>query len=243
MIEQAPEEWIATCAELNRVGDVFDNNVATALEQTRLACAHNITLFTYEGCKLSAESKKAELVSLRSSLSPVLRYNTAEEGTEGRPEEDVVVSFIVGQIEMEAALEEEYDKIISATKAQAFDLQTFTAEFEAQQTMGMQESGAWFDEHRETMKKHAAALEITLERVREKVDSGYENLRSRISALDYDAEQMAEEELAAAADNQGSRDSGAGQTTSTSAANNAFYRGANSRNSAGLFDPTLYGDL
>jgi len=37
---------------------------------------------------------------------------------------------------------------------------------------------------------------VTLERVREKVDSGYENLLSRLAALDYDAEQLAEEELA-----------------------------------------------
>jgi len=159
----------------------------------------------------------------------VLRYNTAEEGTEGRPEEDVVLSFIVGQIEMEAALEDEYDKIISATKAQAFDLQTFTAEFEAQQTIGMQESGAWFDEHRETMKKHAAALEMTLERVRDKVDSGYENLRSRIAALDYDVEQMAEEELAGT------------DTQSSNYGNDSGNRA--SKSSTGLFDPSLYGDF
>ena len=35
-----------------------------------------------------------------------------------------------------------------------------------------------------------------MERVREKVDSGYESLKSRLAALDFDAEQLAEEELA-----------------------------------------------
>ena len=74
--------------------------------------------------------------------------------------------------------------------------QTFTLEFQAQQTLGMQQPGEWYDEHRETLKKHAIALEVTLERIRDKVDSGYENLKSRIAALDFDAEQLAEEELA-----------------------------------------------
>jgi hypothetical protein len=60
----------------------------------------------------------------------------------------------------------------------------------------MQQPGEWYDEHRETLKKHAIALEVTLERIRDKVDSGYENLKSRIAALDFDAEQLAEEELA-----------------------------------------------
>ncbi len=60
----------------------------------------------------------------------------------------------------------------------------------------MQEAGSWFDEHRDTMRKHAAALDITLERVKEKVEAGYQNLHSRISTLDFDAEHAAEEELA-----------------------------------------------
>ena len=61
---------------------------------------------------------------LREALSPTLRYYTGDEWADGgRPEEDAVLSMIVAQIEMEAALTEEYDKIVSATKAQSFDLQ------------------------------------------------------------------------------------------------------------------------
>lgn len=208
-----------------------------------MSCAHHITIFTYEGCKIAADCKRVELETIRRALSPVLRYSTAAEGEEGRPEEDVVVSFIVGQIEMEEALAEEYDKITAASKAQAFDLQTFTAEFEAQQSQGMSIPGAWFDEHRETMRKHAGALESTLLKVRDKVDGGYANLQSRIAALDYDAEQQAEEELAAV--DPGDDDSivsdklhqaAAGRDTPQNRGNS---KGVN-RSQGSLLDPSLY---
>ena len=198
MIDKVPEEWITVTAELNRIGDMFDSSIFNALEQVRVACAHSITIFNYEGSKLAVDRQKDQLDRLRASVSPELRYYTGDEWADGnRPEEDCVLALIVSQIEMEAAMQEEYDKIVAATKAQAFDLQTFTLEFQAQQTLGMQQPGEWFDEHRETMKKHAVALEVTLERIRERVDKGYESLKSQLAALDFDAEQLAEEELAA----------------------------------------------
>ena len=97
-----------------------------------------ITIFNYEASKLAVDQSKIELHQLRSALSPTLRYYTGLDGDDdGRPEEDAVLAMLVAQIEMEAALTDEYDKIVSATKAQAFDLQTFTLEFQAQQTLGM----------------------------------------------------------------------------------------------------------
>merc|ERR1711871_1436593 len=177
---------------------MFDSSIFNTLEQVRVACAHSITIFNYEGSKLAVDRQRDQLDRLRASVSPELRYYTGDEWADGnRPEEDCVLALIVSQIEMEAAMQEEYDKIVAATKAQAFDLQTFTLEFQAQQTLGMQQPGEWFDEHRETMKKHAVALEVTLERIRERVDKGYESLKSQLAALDFDAEQLAEEELAA----------------------------------------------
>jgi hypothetical protein len=195
MIDACPEEWQQVEAELGRVGDVFDTAVANTLEQVKMSCDHYITLFAYDEAKRIKELKEQELISLRSSLGKAIRYQDRED-REFKPEEDVVLAMIVGQIEMEDALDKEYSQLGNKTKGQAFDFQTYSTDFDNQQRASMQEAGSWFDEHRDTMRKHAAALDITLERVKEKVEAGYQNLHTRISSLDFDAEQAAEEELA-----------------------------------------------
>ena len=156
---------------------------------------HHITIFAYDAAKVIQDTRDRELKELRSALSPELRYKMHQD-KERRPEEDVVLAMIVGQIELEQTLEGEYDSLAARTKGQAFDLQNYASDFYNRQRQSLSETGSWFDEHRETMKKHAAALDITLDRVRDKVESGYQNLHSRIASLDYDAEQSAEEELA-----------------------------------------------
>jgi hypothetical protein len=195
MIDACPEEWTQVEAELGRVGDVFDTAVANTLEQVKMSCDHYITLFAYDLSKEIEEMRAFEMDSLRSSLSRTIRYKELQDN-EGKPEEDVVLALIVGQIEMEDALGSEYRSLAEKTKGQAFDFQNYATDFDTQQRASMQEAGSWFDEHRDTMRKHAAALDITLERVKEKVEAGYQNLHSRIASLDYDAEQAAEEELA-----------------------------------------------
>ena len=195
MIDACPEEWTQVEAELGRVGDVFDTAVANTLEQVKMSCDHYITLYAYDMSKEIEEMRRFEMEALRSSLSRELRYKELQDN-EGKPEEDVVLALMVGQIEMEDALGSEYISLAEKTKGQAFDFQNYASDFDTQQRASMQEAGSWFDEHRDTMRKHAAALDITLERVKEKVEAGYQNLHSRIASLDYDAEQAAEEELA-----------------------------------------------
>lgn len=45
------------------------------------------------------------------------------------------------------------------------------------------------------MERHEEALHITLNKVRNRMNEGYQVLQSRIEALDYDVERAAEEEL------------------------------------------------
>ena len=184
MIDASPEEWTEVEAELGRVGDIFDSAVAQTLETVKMSCDHYITLFAYDEAKSVKELREQEMTSLRASLSKHIRYGKTLQDNEGKPEEDVVMALIVGQIEMETALKSEYDNMESKTKGQAFDFQNYATDFDTQQRASMQEAGSWFDEHRETMRKHAAALDITLERVKEKVEAGYQNLHQRISSLD-----------------------------------------------------------
>ena len=121
------------------------------------------------------------MVSLRGAMSKHIRYGKTLQDNEGKPEEDVVMALMVGQIEMESALKAEYDNMEQKTKGQAFDFQNYASDFDTQQRASMQEAGSWFDEHRETMRKHAAALDITLERVKEKAQAS--TLESSVKSM------------------------------------------------------------
>jgi hypothetical protein len=59
----------------------------------------------------------------------------------------------------------------------------------------IQEDGSWFNKHRDTLERHEQALHVTLDKVRSRMNEGYNLLQTRIEALDFDVEQAAEEEL------------------------------------------------
>ena len=58
------------------------------------------------------------------------------------------------------------------------------------------DDGSWFNKHGEAITRHVQVLEITLQKVKAKVDDGYRVLTAKIEALDYDVECAAEEALA-----------------------------------------------
>ena len=119
----------------------------------------------------------------------------AEEDYE-MPEEERVMSFLLTEVEMEAALADDYDSITAATKTMSLELNEGLQKFDAREKLLTEEEGSWFNKHRDTVKRHATALHTTLQRIRTKVMEGYRLLNSKLEALDFDVEQAAEAELA-----------------------------------------------
>lgn len=114
-----------------------------------------------------------------------------------RDEEEIVMSFMLTQVEMEASLANDYDSISDATRKIAKDLQEDILTYDAKEKVAIHpKSGSLFAKHRDTISRHGSALRVTLNKVRGKVKEGYGLLNSRIEALDFDVERQAEEELA-----------------------------------------------
>eukprot|EP01042_Synura_sphagnicola_P005236 gene5236-6680_t len=110
-------------------------------------------------------------------------------------EEELAMSFLLKQIEMEASLRQDYESVLEATKAMALDLQSGIDEFDTNEKKSVFEDGSWFNKHRETLERHEQALHGTLSKVRDKMNEGYQDLQARIEALDYEVERAAEDEL------------------------------------------------
>ncbi len=119
-----------------------------------------------------------------------------EPSQEMKPEEEVVMSYVLRQIEMEESLGNDYESIVTATKKSSIDVQNDIKRFNESEKQSFIEEGSWFNKHRDTIERHTNALMVTLQRVRNKVAEGYRMLNSKIEALDYDVERAAEEELA-----------------------------------------------
>lgn len=114
-----------------------------------------------------------------------------------RNEEEIVMSFMLTQLEMESALAIDYDSISEATRKIAHDLQEDILTFDVKEKVAVSATGgSLFNKHRDTISRHGSALRITLNKVRSKVKDGYSVLNGRIEALDFDVERRAEEELA-----------------------------------------------
>ena len=114
-----------------------------------------------------------------------------------RDEEEIVMSFMLTQVEMEASLANDYDSISEATRKIAKDLQEDILTYDAKEKVAVHpKSGSLFSKHRDTISRHGSALRVTLNKVRGKIKEGYGLLNSRIEALDFDVERQAEEELA-----------------------------------------------
>ncbi len=115
---------------------------------------------------------------------------------EVKPEEEVVMSYLLRQVEMEDSLGNDYESIVTATKKSSIDVQNDIKRFNDSEKQSVIEEGSWFNKHRDTIERHTNALMVTLQRVRNKVAEGYRVLNSKIEALDFDVERAAEEELA-----------------------------------------------
>jgi hypothetical protein len=111
-------------------------------------------------------------------------------------EEDVVMSFMIRHVEMKAALNSDYDSVLDATTNITEEMLSGTYEFDNQEKQSIEIDGSWFDKHRETIERHTNALTVTLQKVKEKVNAGFQDLNAKIEALDFDVERAAEEELA-----------------------------------------------
>jgi hypothetical protein len=115
---------------------------------------------------------------------------------EVRPEEEVVMSYMIRQIEMESGIETSYNLIDTFTKKKTAELLQSLVLFADLQKESIEKDGSWFTKHHETIERHANALSTTLTRVRTKVNEGFTTLNAKIEALDFDVEKAAEDELA-----------------------------------------------
>lgn len=233
--------------ELFQVGDIYDESVATNLEQLRMACEHNISVWKYDQSRAVAENKEIALRGLRVAFRKTLRSDTlaaqraredirsrqlaaaaardakkkelmvemkgweyliepeleklgfpaADPALAMRPEEELVMSFMLRQVEMECALNDDYTSMQSACERVSKEGEDGITDFDKREKLSVQLEGSWFSRHRETIERHASALTLTLTRVRAKVNEGFKVLNAKLEALDFDCERAAEEELAA----------------------------------------------
>lgn len=237
-IERFAGDWEMVKAELNQVGDIYDEGIAANLEQCRLAGEHAVKVFAYDQLKQVAHVKAQELGLLRRGLHRHLRSDRKEvqaqrmqqrqiqyeqwlvyeeakyklllqyNGSAGYDESDIsnpqfkssrfieeelqvlgyvplskdedvlteeelVMSYLLTQLEMEESLGGDYDSVLAATQKMSKELLKTIGDFDGNEKQGMQEDGSLFNKHREGMERHEQALHITLEKVRQRVQDGY----------------------------------------------------------------------
>eukprot|EP00981_Chlorochromonas_danica_P005459 scaffold1091_cov164-Ochromonas_danica.AAC.82 len=235
-IEKFTGDWELIKAELQQVGDIFDEGMTNNLQQCRMACEHAIKVFAYDQLKQVAHIKADDLGLLRKDLRKHLRsdrleiqaarenlrrtqydqwltYATAKyklllEYNGSKPyddndifdtryksmtfieeelaaagyvklskeedlltEEELVMSYLLTQLEMEESLSNDYDSILTATQKMAQELLQSVADFDVSEKQALQEDGSWFNKHREAIARHEEALYITLEKVRNRLRS------------------------------------------------------------------------
>jgi len=122
-------------------------------------------------------------------------YPAIEKDDDLLTEEELTMSFILTQLEMEQSLRQDYESILEASRSMALELQVGIQEFDSTEKKGVKEDGSWFNKHRETLERHEQALNMTLSKVRDRMNEGYQELQTRIEALDYEVERSAEDEL------------------------------------------------
>jgi len=110
-------------------------------------------------------------------------------------EEELVMSFMVRQVEMRVTLENDYDNLVTTTETMTKKLIEGIQLYNSDEKNLVLQSGSLFKQHRETVQRHADALAVTIQRVRTKLNEGFKLLQSKIEAFDYDVERAAEEEL------------------------------------------------
>lgn len=110
-------------------------------------------------------------------------------------EEELVMSFMVRQVEMRVTLENDYDNLVTTTETMAGKLMEGIQLYNADEKNLVIESGSLFKQHRETIQRHADALVVTIQRVRAKLNDGFKLLQAKIDGFEYDVEKAAEEEI------------------------------------------------
>lgn len=88
-------------------------------------------------------------------------------------EEELVMSLILTQIEMEDSLNRDYDSVLEATHNMNRELVKSVTDFDQVQKNALTVEGSWFNKHREALEQHEQALHITLDKVRNRVQEGY----------------------------------------------------------------------
>lgn len=78
-IDKFGSEWELIRAELMQVGDIYDEGVASNLEQCKIACEHNAKVFIYDQLKIISKIKHVELRAIRNAIHRNLRSDTFEE--------------------------------------------------------------------------------------------------------------------------------------------------------------------
>lgn len=110
-------------------------------------------------------------------------------------EEELVMSFMVRQVEMRVTLEDDYNNLVTTTETMSQKLIEGIQLYNSDEKNLVLQSGSLFKQHRETVQHHADALAVTIQRVRLKLNEGFKLLQSKIEAFDFDVERAAEEEL------------------------------------------------
>jgi hypothetical protein len=75
-INRFSTDWELLKAELLQVGHIYDEGVASNLEQCRLACDHQAKLFAYDQLKFAAEVKRVAMKQLRTAVIGELMTDT-----------------------------------------------------------------------------------------------------------------------------------------------------------------------
>ncbi|KAJ1402640.1 hypothetical protein B484DRAFT_405361, partial [Ochromonadaceae sp. CCMP2298] len=166
-------------------------------------------LLEYEQYRHLREAKRASLTKELGGWSRTIEAELADAGfpptlpeTSAVSEEEGVMSYMLTQVEMELSLRNDYDSITEATKTIAMELQTIAMElqegikeFDRNENGAVSLDGSWYNKHRETLERHEQALHVTLTKVRNRMNEGYQLLNAKLEALDFDVEKAAEEEL------------------------------------------------
>jgi len=79
-----------------------------------------------------------------------------------RPEEEMVMSYMLTQVEMEAALQGDYESVLAATKKMAGELAEEIDKHTELEAASCSAEGSLFKRHRETINRHSGALNVTI---------------------------------------------------------------------------------
>lgn len=145
-------------------GEGARDNVRDLQLQHHYQREHNRRILMHKHNFINADVE-AELLAM--DLGPT------DPNQEVRPEEEIVMSYMLRQIEMEIGIEKSYDLIDTFTKKKTAELLQSLVLFKDLQAENIQKDGSWFTKHHETIERHANALSTTLTRVRTKVNEGF----------------------------------------------------------------------